>query len=292
LSTLTKILIVLLTIASIFLCGIVVTYVATADNYRKKYDTLYVNYQSTEQKRKSAEKQLEELTKQADQQKKELNDKVAALNIIIEQLRANVAAAEAEKARLLQRVDGFAAEVATFTKTNEYQTSLAQNAFNAWKTAEATLTVEQSQHKETARVLLEKMAVVTTLEERNKRLLEENAELQTKLDQFLRQYGKVLAPPTPVTPVTAKAQPAPPPAKEISLKGQITAVDLKNRLAEISIGTAHGVKQDMKFHVTRGDQFICDILILHVEPEKAVGILDLLNPEQPPKVEDEISTNL
>ena len=39
-STLTKVLIVLLTIASIFLCGIVVTYVASAENYKDKWQTL------------------------------------------------------------------------------------------------------------------------------------------------------------------------------------------------------------------------------------------------------------
>lgn len=35
-STLTKILIVLLTLSSIFLCGIVVTYVANAEDYKQK----------------------------------------------------------------------------------------------------------------------------------------------------------------------------------------------------------------------------------------------------------------
>jgi hypothetical protein len=48
----------------------------------------------------------------------------------------------------------------------------------------------------------------------------------------------------------------------------------------------------MKFHVVRGDKFICDILILDVEPEKAVGILDLLQPELPPQAGDQVSTNL
>ena len=37
-STLTKILIVLVTISSIFLCGMVVIYVATAANYRDQYN--------------------------------------------------------------------------------------------------------------------------------------------------------------------------------------------------------------------------------------------------------------
>ncbi len=291
-SALTKILIVLLTIAAIFLSGIVVTYIANADNYKQKYDTLYARYQGAEQKRASAELRLEEVTTQADQQIDQLNNKITSINVKIEQLQGELDKAEREKAQLLQRVDRFAAEVASFSKTNQNQRLLLENTIKTWKGVEANLIQEQSRHKETSRALLEKMAIITGLEERNKRLLEENAELQTRLDQHLRQYGKVVAPPTPVTPIREKAQPVLPPTKEIGLKGQIIGVDLKNKMAEISIGQAHGVKKEMKFHVIRGDNFICDILILDIEPEKAIGIFDLFNPEKPPRVGDVVSTNL
>ena len=289
-SALTKILIVLLTIASIFLCGIMVTYVANADNYKQKYDRLYIDLQDAVQKRKGVETQLKEEIEKTDRQVKVLNDNIASLNIKIQQLQANLNEADREKALLLKRVDSFASIVEGFTKTNDQQGLLLKNTIARLETVEAELIKEQSQHKETTRFLFEKMAIIKTLEEEDKRLLEENAELQTKLDQFLRQYGKALAPPTPVTPITAKAKPAAPPTRDIRLKGQITAVDLKNSLAEISIGTAHGVKEGMKFHVTRGDQFICDIVILDVEPEKAIGWLELV--QEQPKVGDIASTNL
>jgi hypothetical protein len=292
LSTLTKILMVLITISAIFLSGIIVTYVANADNYKEQYDSLYTRYQSEQRKRSSAEQQLEKTTELMNQVGKELNDKITALNIKIEQIQGELDKAEREKSQLLQRVDGFAAEVKTFTTTNQNQTSLLDSTIKKWELAEANLIREQSQHKETARLLLEKLAVITTLEDKNKRLLEENAALQTKLDQSLRQYGKVLAPPSPVTPIREKAQPvqAPLPTREIGLKGQIANVDIKNKMAEISIGKAHGVQENMRFHVTRGDQFICDIVILDVEPEKAVGRLELIQYE--PQPGDNINTNL
>ena len=289
-SALTKVLIVLLTIASIFLCGIMVTYVANADNYKQKYDRLYVDLQDAVQKRKAVEAQLKEEIDKADQQAKVLNDNIASLNLRIQQLEANLKEAERENALLLKRVDNFASIVEGFTKTNDQQGLLLKNTIARLEKVEADLIKEQSQHKETSRLLFEKMAIIKTLEEKDKRLLEENAELQAKLEQFLREYGKAPAPPTPVTPITAKAKPAAPPTGAISLKGQVTAVDLKNSLAEISIGTAHGVKEGMKFHVTRGDQFICDIVILDVEPERAIGWLELLQDD--PKAGDIASTNL
>lgn len=71
-NTLTKILIVLLTLSSIFLCGIVVTYVANADNYRQKYNALRAD-------KDSLSKKVEDLTKQVNEkieQKKQLEDKL------------------------------------------------------------------------------------------------------------------------------------------------------------------------------------------------------------------------
>jgi outer membrane murein-binding lipoprotein Lpp len=292
LSALTKILMVLLTIAAIFLSGIVVTYVANADNYKEKYDSLYTRFQTEQGKRASADQQLEKTTEQANRLEKVLNDKIASLNIKIEQLQGELDKAEREKAQLLQRVDGFAAEVKTFTTTNQNQTSLLDSTIKKWELAEANLIREQSQHKETARLLLEKLAIISTLDEKNKRLLEENAALQSRLDQPMRQYGKATAPPSPVTTIRDTARPvqAPLPTREIGLKGQIANVDIKNKMAEISIGKAHGVQENMRFHVTRGDQFICDIVILDVEPEKAVGRLELIQYE--PQPGDNINTNL
>ena len=38
-------------------------------------------------------------------------------------------------------------------------------------------------------------------------------------------------------------------------------------MASVSVGKTEGVKEGMKFHVTRGDEFICDIQIIDVEAE-------------------------
>jgi hypothetical protein len=134
------------------------------------------------------------------------------------------------------------------------------------------------------------MAIIETLEARAKRLIEEKTELQNRLDRFLQPLGKVAAVPVPITPEKAVARPAKPAVEDIALQGLVTAVDLKNSMASISIGTADGVKEGMKFHVIRGDEFICDILIIDIDAEEAVGILELV--QKQPKVGDNVSTNL
>ena len=134
------------------------------------------------------------------------------------------------------------------------------------------------------------MAIIETLETEKKRLLEAKTELQGKLDKFLRPLGREVAPPTLVTPERQIAQPVAPITREIGLKGMVTAVDMKNSLSEISLGKADGVQEGMKFYVTRGDQFICEILIIGVDAQKAVGVLERV--AQQPVVGDDVATNL
>jgi hypothetical protein len=108
----------------------------------------------------------------------------------------------------------------------------------------------------------------------------------------MQRGGKIIAPAAPVTTTRDRVRVAPP-ATDIGLKGRINAVNLETNLAEISIGTAHGVKQGMRFHAVRGDRFICDIVILDVQPEKAIGTLELMRiTQEQPKIGDNVSTNL
>jgi len=291
-STLTKALIVLLTVASIFLCGIVVTYVASAENYRQKYNNLRTERDAAVENAGSAKEQLNNTVAQADRDKAKLNEAIASLQRQLNDVGAKLDAAEREKALLLQKVDSWTSITKAFYETNDKQGQLLKNTLDELNKVQAELIKERTDLKETTSALIEKMAIITMLADKSKRLLEEKTELQDKLDQVLRQYGKTVPAPTPVTPIKDKARVVPV-TRDIELKGQVTAVDPKNSMAEISIGSADGVRESMKFHVTRGDQFVCDILILDVDAEKAVGSMELVQSATGgPKVGDSVSTSL
>jgi len=282
----------LLTAVSIFLCGIVVTYVATAENHRKKYNDQRAERDAAVENEKNAKEQLNKTIAQADQNKARLNETIASLQKQIQDTEAKLTATEREKAMYLQQVNSWASITKDFYETNDKQGQLLKNAIDELNKVQSELVKEQSQHKETTTALIEKMAIITVLEEKSRRLLEEKTEMQEKLDQVLRQFGKTVPVPKPVTPTKDKAQVAPL-TTNLELKGRVTAVDTKNSVAEISIGSAHGVKESMKFHVTRGDKFICDILISDVDTEKAVGFLELVQPNiGEPKVGDNVTTSL
>jgi len=80
--------------------------------------------------------------------------------------------------------------------------------------------------------------------------------------------------------------------RAIGLDGHITAVDMKNKLAEISIGAAVGVKQAMELHVTRGDEYVAQITIVDVLPDKAIGIVEGVQPGMQPRAGDRITGDL
>ena len=289
-STLTKILIVLLTLSSIFLCGIVVTYVANADNYRQKYNDIRTDKDSLSKKAKSLTKQVNEKIEQKKLLEDKLSSEIASLKVEIGKLQADLDNAEREKAVLLQKVNNWTSIVQDFRETNDDQGRLLEETLDQLKKVQAEQIKDRKELNETTAVLVEKMAIVETLEARAKRLIEEKTELQNRLDRFLQPLGKVAAVPVPITPEKAVARPAKPTVEDIALQGLVTAVDLKNSMASISIGTADGVKEGMKFHVIRGDEFICDILIIDIDAEEAVGILELV--QKQPKVGDYVSTYL
>ena len=289
-SNLTKILIVLLTISSIFLCGIVVTYVASSDNYRQKYNDLSSKHDALNENVESLTKQLNEKVQQKDDLEKALKNQLATTKAEADKLKADLSAIEREKAELLERVNSWASITKDFQETTEKHTQTLNAALEEVKQLKTEQIKLSKELEQTSATLVEKMAIMESVEAEKRRLTEQKAELESRLDKLLQAGGKAAVVSPPVTPERGVALPARPATEPIDLKGQVTEVDVKSSLATISMGAADGVREGMKFHVTRGDAFICDILIVDVDTEKAVGVLELV--QQQPKVGDNASTNL
>ena len=290
-STLTKVLIVLLTVFSIFLCGIVVTYVANAENQRERADDLRRDLQSAERTEEKAVNDLAKAKDDTEQMRRDLEAQMNELQITLSDLQAKYDTVQRENAQLVQRVTDMGASVKQANTLQASQMQQAQDAQEEVVALREDQTRLDKELKETNQLLMEKMAVMAQLDSKNKQLIEANQELKTRLDQYLRQYGKAAVTPQPVTPTRAIVQPAlPAAARDIALNGRVTAVDMKNALAEISIGAAAGVKPDMNFHVIRDQQFVCDILILDVDADTAVGTLKRIQGE--PRAGDMCATNL
>ena len=281
----------LLTISSIFLCGIVVTYVATADDYRDKYNAIRTERDSLKKTTADKIEQYNQKATEKDALENNLNSEIAKLNTDISTLQGKLKQVEALKKIEEKRASDMASVVETTSQTSSETTKLlmdTQADLNKLKSEQIKLV---AQFDDTSATLLEKLAVIQTLEKEKKQLLEEKIELQNRMDKLLQPTGRTPAPVVIVTPKPREiARPAPVIADKIGLKGLVTAVDTKNKMASISIGTADGVKEGMKFHVTRADKFICDILIIDTDAEEAVGALELVQDQ--PRPGDTVTTNL
>jgi myosin heavy subunit len=289
LSTLTKILIVLLTLSSIFLCGIVVTYIGNAENFKEKYETQRDENNTLKQDKQAAENELNKIIERSQQSEAKLNSINASLTEEISQLETQLTTAERERDDARRRKEDYDAIMRANNKTLEENNKLRQEALENAANLEEELNKYEKELDEVTYKLYETMAIKDDLEEEKRTLIQENTTLQNQIDRHLQQYGYAAAQPVPVTTLLDKAQVAPP-IEAIGIEGNIRAVDMQKSLIEISIGAAHGVRKNMVFHVTRGDKFICDIVIFEVDNDKAIGIPELI--QEPPRAGDIISTNL
>jgi chaperonin cofactor prefoldin len=297
LSTLTKILIVLLTLSSVFLCGIVVTYVANAQDYRELAKSRKRQLDAAKLSASGDKERLALYTAKSDRLQTRLTNDIASLKREISTLNSKITSVEREKAKLLQELTSWASIAETANQTATHQTDLFKGAQTELLQVKAQQEKDAKELEDLAGELNVKMAIIATLEAEKKQLQEQLSDLQGRLDRFLLGLGKEPVPPVSVTPVPDKAQPVPPDvmptppvAKKIELKGLLTDVNLKHSYAQISIGAAQGVKDGMRFFVTRGSEFVCEILIIDVDAEEAVGVMERIQSQ--PKVGDSVSTNL
>jgi len=295
LSTLTKVLIVLLTVFSIFLCGIVVTYVANAGNQRERADTLQRTISSAKSNEADAKQQLEDEKKRAQDEKAKLNEQILAFDTQIKALQGELDMAKRERDQWSQKAAGMAATAETAAVTAQQQTALFETAQQEVKNLRAEQDNRGKELAETNQMLLEKLALIADLEGKVRQLTESYQEAEGRLNQYLQQYGRIATTPATTVAPRATVQPmalAPAQTRAISLNGQVTAVNMATKLAEISIGAAAGVRPEMRFHIIRGDRVVADVLILETWPDKAVGSVILVQQGMEPRAGDRAATNL
>ncbi|MCL5280312.1 MAG: hypothetical protein M1376_10440 [Planctomycetes bacterium] len=298
-STLTKVLIVLLTVFSLFLSGIVVTFVANQDNFRGKFNDTQSQLGAARAAQNNAQQQQIDEKKASDvlvakleEEKNRMTKDLLAVREELDGLKRTKNALDTEHA-------GMMAAVQTATTGEQQQRALFVAAQKEVERLKGDQIQREAELKETNQMLLEKLALISDLDNKIRQLTQENQDLNGRVNQQLTKSGQMATrPPTTVAQGSPGVQPVQPiaavvaPTRNIALNGQVTAVDLRSRLLEISIGTAAGVRKEMTFHVVRGDRFVADILIMEVWPDRAVGILDIVQAGLQPQAGDKVSTNL
>jgi len=289
LSTLTKILIVLLSLFSIFLCGTVVTYVGNASNYKALYEAERDARTVAEAERASAQRQYDEQVQFVSSLKRDYNERIQALEEEKSKLMADLSSAERASLQYQARADSWQGIVTGFEQTiGNLEMSLKTTRQELDNIRKADIQ-ESKEFNELTNRLYETMVQLEALRADKRRLLEEKSALEEQLKQAADGAAAVAkAAENVVTPVRDAARPVVSIPETTDIKGIVTEVG--ESLISVSIGSADGVKKDMVFHVTRGDEFICDVVITNVDTNKAAGVLELKVDQ--PKIGDTVSTKL
>jgi hypothetical protein len=135
--------------------------------------------------------------------------------------------------------------------------------------------------------LLEQIVQLQNMQVQVKRLIEEKTDLEKSFASSKIKVPNVI----PVTSEIGPALPADPLpiAPRAGLKGYI--FEVKGALVTVSIGAADGVKKKDRLHVSRGSEFICDIVITDVDTNKSAGILELVQ-QGGPRLGDTVTSEL
>ena len=284
-SILTKILAVLLSVFSLLLAGMFVVFVGNADNYKKMYE---------DQKLLSTTLQADLTTKD-----EQYNIQVKKCATLEQQLQRELQSLEADKnqyasdlrkaERLAQKsqadADSWKGVMTGFEQSvRNLQASLSQTQAQL-DLARSNGIKDQKELNQITADLYEKIVQLQSLEAERRRLLEQKKELESRV-----AAGGSYA--TEVIPVTLQqnrtASPATTAPAGTDVKGLV--VEVQQNLITLSVGSADGVKENMVFHITRAESFLCDVIITNVDINQCAGVLDLV--QQSPQVGDTASTQL
>ena len=283
-SILTKIVAVLLSVFSLLLAGMFVVFVGNTNNYREWYEeekTLNIALQA-------------DLTIKGEQYNVQVN-KCAELD---KKMRQELQTLEADKnqlaydlhnsAQLAQKfqadADSWKGVMTGFEQSvRNLQASLSQTQ-GQLDLARTQGIKDQQQLNQITADLYEKIVQLQSLEAERRRLLEQKKELENRAAAGGSYAQKVI----PVTPPNRTASPAATAPAGTDVKGLV--VEVQQNLITLSVGSADGVKERMVFHITRGDRFLCDVIVTNVDINRCAGVLDLI--QQSPQVGDTASTHL
>jgi hypothetical protein len=285
LSTLTKILVVLLSLFAVFLCGMVVSYVGSANNFKSQYEGEKLAREAIQAENLSlADQYKEQVAKTIVLESKKATE-IQSLEEHNNQLLTKLQNAERMGQEYQVRAESWKGVLTGFEQSVASMLESLRLTRDQLEIARAQNITNQKDLNQITSNLYEKIVELERLQADRRRILEQKTELENQVSQSGGVPGTATA--GPVTQIPGQAKPATI-MTAFEIQGLIMEVD--QSLVTLSVGTADGVSKGMVFHVTRGDQFLCDILVTDVDVNKCAGVLEMV--QQRPKVGDTVATKL
>lgn len=261
-STLGKILTVLNVVAAIALCALVVGFVEASKELEAENDQLEVARRELVRAREAFESVVRirnsEYDKMVSLHKQDIVNKLS----VIAALRDQNTGLDRDKQQLETKLDGLKVSFQGLDiglKGLQTEKAKLDSAYKK-QISDATVLREvnselKSQNQDLKQAVLDLRARVRGLEVQLSELDKESV--------YLKQHAKV------ELPKTVPALPT------VPLSGVIREVDNGTNVAEISLGSSDQVVENMKFIVSRGNDYLADLVITKVGENTAVGHLEV-----------------
>ena len=262
----------------------VVTFVGNSNNYKALYEeqkTLNSVLQGTATE---ATQRYNELVKKSGELQKELQDEILNLKAEKDQMASDLRKAERLSMQYQNQANSMTSVLAGFDQSVKNLLASLNKTQELLDEARAKGIQNEKELTQYMTDLYEKIVLLDAAEAERRRLLEQKTELEKQITAT-GAPKRVITPVTPLPNQTASAA-VTTLAAGTDIQGMI--VEVEGNLVTLSVGSADGVTKGMVFHVTRGERFICDVIITNVDINRSAGTLDLV--VQQPQINDIAST--
>ncbi|MFW6154087.1 MAG: hypothetical protein ACOC95_02625 [Planctomycetota bacterium] len=280
-NTLTKILIVALSLLCIVAAVLFIQFSVGQPKYKQAYLSQREACAAAEAKAREqialanqAKEALDTLARQKEQRELQAAERIDALN-------SESARLKAENERLTSRQEALSARLVGLEASVGKQTQM--NDLLSQQLDERTATV-QSLTDQYRRTTLQAQELGRDLETARQNVAVKAGLLAAAESKILELEQRLARAGTG----TQMGEPAPTPATVI--KGRVRAVDAAHQVAELNVGSADGVQEGMRFVLYRGTDFVGELEVAQVEANNCAGLLSKV--QMQPQPQDKATTHL
>lgn len=271
-SILTKIFVVLVTIFSVALVGMMVSFVARTEDWKSKYEDEKARANSADTTARFRQEQIKQLTDKESERVAMLSAEKNRLDAELSALQTRANAAAAELAEVSQQKNKSEADVSQLTSAVKLLTDINQSVKQ-----ELDKRREEVISSETKRIQLadrnnELQGQVDTLQRERKSLNERLVALEKSLDDLRMKV-------TSAAPTSDSVTPAPPSefVPDVAIRGQVVATDKADSVTfvKINVGSTDRVRENTKFIIHRGNTYVGTMVVTNVDSKASAGRLTL-----------------
>lgn len=270
-SVLTKILALLVSLLAIFLCGVVVVFVTSSNNWRQAAQTNETLANAAQVQAAAAENAKQRQSERDKAMIESQNEMIRVLleenSVLAQQLQTETEQKTAAKKSAETAITvsaSLSTTIDNLRSTREFVQQKLESSQGSQLRAEAQV-VELNQELDRTRATLGQLKEIGRRSlEQIRNLEEDNANLRQRLEDVKLASSEVRIEGDQVKQTVRVSS-------RVPIRGEIK--DIRDDRASISIGSSSGVRENMEFNVIRGREFLGNLLVTHVEASQAAGTL-------------------